>query len=84
MSHHELSLLAPEAPGTPGTLVGNISVAGVDTMSVIMQSIVKHQDRLTPRWPHHVSITVRSFGPVVHTALGVILDVSIRKILWQP
>ena len=84
MSQREISLFASEEPGTPGTLVGNISEAGVHTMSVIMHSTVRSQNGSIPRWTHHVSITARSFGPVVRTALGVILDMSIRKILWHP
>ena len=84
MSQREISLFASEEPETPGTLVGNISEAGVHTMSVIMQSTVRPQDRLMPRWTHHVSITARSFGPTVRTGLGVILDMSVRKILWHP
>jgi len=84
VSHHELSLFTSEEPGTPGTLVGNISEAGVPTMSVIMQSTVRSQNGSMPRWTHHVSITARSFGPTVRTGLGVILDMSVRKILWHP
>lgn len=81
MSQREISLFVPEESGTPGTLVGNISETGVHTMSVIMHSTVRPQDRLMPRWTHHVSITACSFGMVVRTALGVILDMSIRKVL---